>query len=285
MVKNLTKLLFLFSLNIISQTGIDLGLNGKKGFVSIKTLDLEERKNITDYFITDNDTLVHLKLNLTKNELKLFCDCYTNDSLVKAYRKAVFRVSMKHGRYRKSNQWISAINIYFDKSIPRKVKKEFIKFYEPLNSINNLDLNFISNISNANYIIIKSDTLIKNYESNLATYDEIHPLSKGGYKIITDKNNKFYGATLNIDTNRLKDKTLILPKLKQLFFFSLGQFIFNKDFPKTSLLSTRYKNSATISEDDLNLLKMHYFKIFDKQFTIVEFNKLLYKSKLYCSNE
>ncbi|WP_178985520.1 hypothetical protein [Winogradskyella helgolandensis] len=276
----------LFNFNaVVSQTGVDLGLNTKKSFVSITSLNQEDKLKIKDYFITDNDTLVSLGNELTNAELKMFCKCYTNDSLVNKYREAVFRMAMDNGKYRKSNQWNSDINIFIDKSIPRKVRKKFTEFYKPLTSINNLNLNFVSQVSEANYIIKESETLIENFESNITKYGENHPLSKGEYKVITDKNHKFYGATLTVSIRELEDKTLIVPKLKQLFFLSLGQFIINKTFPDTSLVSTLYNNSKIISEADLNLLNMHYFKIFDKEFTVKEFYRLLRESKRYCKND
>lgn len=273
--------LLFFNLNATSQTDVDLGLNMKKKFVSLKTIDLEERALIMDFFITDNDTLVSIKDKLTKKELDLFCECYTNDSLTKKYNLSVFIDTWKDGKYLSNYQWTSKINVYFDKQIPIKVKKDFISFFEPLNNIDNLEIDFVKKKENANYLIKTSDTLIPNNPK----YGEAYNLSKATYNMLTDKNKKFYGGEIIIDLDRLNDKSLLLPKLKQLFFTSLGQFATLKHFTKTSLLSIKYEDDKEISDEDIQLLKMHYIKIFDEPFTLMEFYKLTSKFKSICKNE
>lgn len=274
-----------FTINTIAQTVVDLGLNKKKDFISIKKLDKNERQIIKDYFITDNDTLVNLKNELTEAELKLFCSCYTNDSLVKKYKKAVFYYEWNDDKLQKSNQWNSDIKVYFAPSIPRNVRTKFIKFYNPLNTINNLKIDFVKNIEDSNYVIKVSNTIIPNLTIRDNKYDETHPLSKISYSMLTDKTRKFYAGTMQIDLDNLDDKSLLLPKLKQVFFLSLGSFIINKSFSETSLVSSQYINSETISIEDFELIKMHYFKIYDQLVSASKIDELVQTSKSICKNE
>ncbi|WP_179349180.1 hypothetical protein [Winogradskyella pacifica] len=274
-----------FTISTMAQTGVDLGLNKKKKFISIKSLNKAEKERIEDFFITDNDTLVNLKNDLTEAELKLFCECYTNDTIIKKYKEAVFQYSWSRNKKLKIRQWNAEIKVYFDSAIPKDVKKEFIAFYKPLNEVKNLKIDFVKNKDASNYVIKTSDTIISQFGADESDYKETHPLKRISYNIATDNTYKFYSAITLIDLNRLEDKSLLLQKLKQVFFISLGQFVVNERADETSLLSTRYKNSSTISKMDITLLKMHYLKIFDQAISAYVINELVKKSKTLCTDE
>ena len=278
-------LALIFGFEALSQTGVDLGLNNKKDFVSIETLNRADRNKIEDYFITDNDTLVNLRNEISKEELKLFCHYYTDDTLISNYKTAVFHYASNKDKKQKSYQWNCDIDVYVDSAIPKKIKKDFIKFYSSLNHINNLKINFVNDVEESNYIIKLSDTLISNYKMGRHKNPELHPLSKIAYNMLADDNKKFLGGIAKIDLDHLSDKSLLLQKLKQMFFISLGQFIVNETFHETSLLSPNYKNNETISNEDLDLLKIHYIKIYDKPLSAFTINELIEKSKSFCENE
>lgn len=50
-----------------------------------------------------------------------------------------------------------------------------------------------------------------------------------------------------------------------MFFISLGQFYKYYGYEETSLLSDKYNNSNTISDNDLELLRMHYAIIYEQK--------------------
>lgn len=278
-------LILFYSSHAVSQIDIDLGLKSKMDFISIKSLTKNDRQNIEEYFITDSDTLVSLKNELSKSELDVFCKCFTNDSLIRNYKSAVFYYSNNNDKVQKANQWNSNLKVYFSKDIPKKTRNKFKKFYKPISSINNLKIDFVKDIEDSNYVIKLSDTIIPNITIGETEYDETHPLSKISYSLLIDKYRKYYGGTLIVDVDRLNNKNLLLPKLKQLFFLSLGAFIINKSFSNTSLISTEYIDNRQISNEDLKLLEMHYFIIYDKLVSAFTINELAKNSKSICSYE
>lgn len=287
MSKNIILLFFFFfSFNAIAQTDFDLDLNTKKEFISIKTLNKEKRKNIKDYIILDNDTLVNSNRALLFDNNQQFCEYYKSNEYFNNYNAAVsYELLKKSDRIAVSKQWNSEIFVYLDKSIPKKLRKKFTSFFKQIDSINNFKLSFSKSIDQANYVIKVSDSTITNYKTDTREYDETYTYSRIKCNLLRDKDNKIYGAITLVDASLLNNKPLMLKKLKQIFFISTGQFNQVNFAPSESLLSPDYIDSIKIAEFDINFLKTHYFKIYSRPFNKLDAFKLSKKAKSICNNE
>lgn len=286
MQRILISLLALFCFQfIVSQTNHELDFKKKKNYVSIKNLRNQEKKHFKDYLILDNDTLVNLETKIKIKNVDKFCKYFNNDKAITTLSSAIQYYLPKNSRVAKSRQWNSEILVYIDKSIPKTTRKAFKSFFSQIDSIENFKISFSKSISKANYLIKVSDTIIPNYKSKKREYDDNYPISKGVYKALIDSNDKIYTCATYIDKSIIKNKKLSLKKLKQLFFFSLGQFTYRKSFPKESLLNLDYKESKKVSEFDINLLKLHYYKIYPRSFDRADLMVFKRKAKSICKNE
>lgn len=270
---------------IVSQTNHELDFKKKKDYVSIKSLSNEEKEHIKDYIVLDNDTLINLETHIEIKNVEKFCKYFNNDKSITTLSSAIQYYLPKNSRVAKSRQWNSEILVYIDKSIPKKTRTAFKSFFSQIDSVENFKISFSKSINQANYLIKVSDTTIPNYKSKKHDYDENHPISKGIYKALIDSNDKLYTCATYIDKSILKNKELSLRKLKQLFFLSLGQFTYRKSLPKESLLNPDYKESEKVSEFDINLLKLHYYKIYPRAFDRADLMIFKRKAKSICEND
>ena len=225
-------------------------------------------------------SIIHLNKNSSNK-----CELIYNDSIVKQYKDVVFN-NANCGVYDPviTKQWNSKIIVYIDNTIPRYIKKEFINFYKTLNDVNNLKIAFTKNKEKANYLITTThEDLLK--KMDITDKDESYTYSHITYDLFTDNNSKFYGGKLKINIDAINDKNLILPKLKQLFFISLGQFTGDKSIAQNSLISFSYDNANKLSENDLQLLKLHYLEIHDKPLSCLSYGKFINKLKSNCKDE
>ncbi len=261
---------FTFPKGIQSQVNTSVLVNSE--------FDLSPLTSISDESIKTSEKLPFQK---SKN----YCSYIKNDSLVKLYKDVVFN-NANYGIYDPviTMQWKSRIIIYLDKSIPKKIRKNFIGFFQQINDIENLNIEFTRNIEKANYLIknTSEDLLTK---MNLYDKEDSYPLSHVYYNLLSDNNSKFFGGTLSINLDAITDKSLILPKLKQLFFISLGQFVIDRNVEKNSLLRIGYENTTQISKKDLTLLKLHYIQLHDKPLSCLSYSKFITKLKLNCLDE
>lgn len=280
--------LFLFLLFLcyqkVSQSQTDLKLGSfieKKNFISIKNISRDEKQNIKDFIVLDNDTLVNYKDSLKIDNSNKFCKCFTNDSIFNKY------ISALQFESRQSKQWNSEIIVYVDKEIPVTVKKNFIDFFKQIDSysIENINVSFTNNFNDSNYWIKVSDTLILSSKISQYDNDEFSPHSRVSYNLHTDNNKKFYSGILLIDKSLLNNKDLALKKLKQLFFISLGPFYYSKNMPSESLLNPNYINFNNISEFDIKILETDYYKIYPQPFSQSNLFKMRMKAKTLCKDD
>lgn len=234
-----------------------------------------------DSTIVSKEQSILQKVVILQND----CELIKNDAIIKRYKDVVFN-NANCGVFDPvlTKQWNSKLIVYLDKSIPVWVKKDFIKFYKDLKDINNLKIEFTKNKEKANYLIstTEEDLLAK---MDISDKDETYPYSHVYYSLLTDDNSNFYGCKTEINLKAINDKSLILPKLKQLFFISLGQFTTDKKVENNSLLSYSYNNSSDISQKDLKLLKLHYLQIHDKPLSCSTYGKFINNLKSICENE
>lgn len=274
-------LLVCFS-KINAQTDYLIASESSLRFISLKTLDLKNEANITEKVIIDNDTLVKLKPKATAADMDLFCQCFNKDAIVKIYLSTAFNKKNNEG-LATSNQWSSKIIVYLDPKFSKQIKRAFKAFFKPIENIRNLSISYTNNKNDANYHILISDNTIKQFKNNDGQYSDFYPLSRVTYSLVNDKRNRFYTGKLKIDTKSLLDnETLILKKLKQLFYNSITYFQLNNIISKNSLTSINYDESNTISDLDVELLTLHYYRLHENPITFKQFYNLVKKAKSVC---
>jgi len=252
----------------------------RKTFVQLKNVNTPGNE-ISNRIITSSDTLIEVynSYNIEK-DIKL-CNCASNDTLIWFYKSRVFGHYTK--KKKKSYQWNTEITIYLDKRLSKKIRKSFKEFYRPLEEDNIINISYSTNPLDANYHIIVSDSIMKVETNSKGKPDINHYLSSVTYKLTSDYNNKYYAAKLIVDAQSIMNDNLVLEKIKRLFFMSLGQFpVYSSKYMKESLLVKSNINTDAISDIDLDILRLHYFKIHDYDFSIVEFYKNLKKIKAIC---
>lgn len=179
-------------------------------------------------------------------------------------------------------QWSTPIVVYLDKKIPETVRKQFEDFFSQINNIDNLRISFTSKLENANYFIKTSSKIINGYKDDFKFSSEEkrkNSIYTGiTFEMSTDNNHKYYSCILTINTSE-KDDIKLLQQLKQLFFVSLGKFSVSESFEKESLFSTNYDNNSKILDSDLDVLRVHYGIIYDREINGTTFKKLIKLSK------
>lgn len=271
-------LLFLLTTNfLLSQNSYDSIVNHRILFSLNKTNEKSKIVVIGNDTLYDNYNKLHNLNYLNNKPLK-------QQELFRRYLSRVFCNTNKDSKVvYELKQWNEVITVYLDDELPKKVINDFKTFYNQINNIENLEINFTTNIEKANYFIKTTTEEIngykKDYEFDSEEERELSILTGATYNLATDKNNKFYCGVLTINIKNPKDDFELLKQLKQLFFKSLGQFYSSKYVKDTSLLSKVYINTDTISEFDLNFLEIHYSIIYDQKINSTIFRKLMALAK------
>lgn len=199
-----------------------------------------------------------------------------NEEFYKYYRKIVFQYSQRQYLL----QWSVPIKIYIDQKFPKSIVEKFKAFYSQIKGVKNLNISFVNKIKDANYHIKLTENQINSYGEDYEFYSDTereNSIYTGSiYSLIIDKNYKFYGGTLHLNVERLKDKNRALNQLKQMFFMSLGNFM--PDFSsknQNSLNAKNYLPQDSISELDLKLLRVHYSTIYEQPVNQQSFIRLI----------
>ena len=242
-----------------------------------------DKEVVGDKFVViGKDTLVGSYSKLSDSQIFRYCDILNNEEAIRNYKNIVFN-NLNCNQYKRvvTKQWNSEIIIYLDKELPKSTAKAFKKFIKSLPEINNLRISSTRNKNESNYLITTTEEKI---------FSDNHPRESYAYNHITynlyaDKNSKFYGGILKINLNAMTDRRLIIKKLKQFFFMSLGQFTLDNRLKVNSLLNYDYDNNSKISEEDVELLLLHYMRIHDVPLNCYFFSKYIKKKQLLCTNE
>lgn len=151
-----------------------------------------------------------------------------------------------------SKYWKQPIKLFFDKNIPNKTKKSFVKFAKNIISqVDSLSVLTVNKIEDSNYIIYYSNGY--NYESNLN-----NSKNSDYYIYWKNKGSKIYKGAIKINKDKLFNETLRLNKMKSHFILSLGYFSYNKTLDCENFFSGCYQNEVYLSDFDLEILKYHY---------------------------
>lgn len=196
------------------------------------------------------------------------------------YQNTVFLNSLSTSKRKYYiQQWMSPILIYFDKSIPRALKKSLINLVEQIEDqdIQNLSISFVKDIDDANYLIKSTNkTFDVNYNFKSEEEKKNYVFNNGSYKLITGNAKKPRGCILELNTDNGQSLDIMKKNLNQLFFLSLGRFIiFNNLEYEDSFLNAYYQYSEKLTEPDIAILKIHYSVIFNSPLTQKEFKKII----------
>jgi len=206
----------------------------------------------------------------------------TNPDLIGYYMKSAFYFTASNSSYNyRSRQWMVPVKIYFDKDIPRNIKKEVEKFYKNIEDVPNFSISFTNDIDKANYQIKLTNAIMIDEAERYGITDEFKArrlfFNGCNYTVISDGSKNIMGCTLKINKKELEDPSILLSKIKQGLFLSFGRFfMINGIQLNESFLSATYENQDTLSLVDLEILKMHYSQIFDESIDASEFIQLLH---------
>lgn len=252
MKKILCILLIAFSINSYSQHKGDVL---RHVYISLKQYKKKYKKPLTkndslNFIYRDNDTLVQVK-NYIKPKGTSVPYEYKDSTFLYYYKKVAFnhkndsvskKTSMKY--------WKNDIRIFFSKSISKNTKKELMSFAKNISSqIDSLKISEVKKVEKSNYIVYYFGDY--DYESRMAN-------NKNTDFYIYWRQNKIYRGAIKIDTKVFFNEKLIIYKIKELFFKTLGYFKFIDDFNCESYFSNCYSPHKKMSELDLELLKYHY---------------------------
>lgn len=226
----------------------------------------------------DSLFVIKNKPNINLNIYKQY-KSWPEKELMDRYTESVFFYTdedSEHTYY--TLQWIDPIVIYIDESYAVEVKLKLTEFIKQLNSIKNLDISITNNIDNANYYIKKSDKTFDNKFYNFTNRDikSNFVFNNANYNIIKGGNNHIKGCSLEINTNNISSNSKITNVLNHALLLSLGRFFILPDYDNSnSFLSKNYIGSSTISDFDLQILKIHYNYIFNYPIQSSIFRELL----------
>lgn len=242
------------------------------------TFNKSEATNPFQYVVLKTDTL-YVKYN-TYNDLSHLSDTLTaNKKFLNKYLYTIFRLTDEYSEKPLIiKQWNCPIIVYIDKNLPRNVRKGFQNFYSQLNGIENLEIVFTNKLENANYYIKVVDQEANGYSSNFEFKSEEEKndfmFTGATYILKKDANSKLYSCILKINIEG-KNEIQLLKQLKQVFYFTLGQFSYTYRENPDSLLGNSYIDSERMGDFDLYLLKTHYKIIYDEKINGTKFKKLI----------
>lgn len=227
-----------------------------------------------EIIVLGKDTLfAHFDKDLDLSNFNLLIE---DEKFYNYYRWVVLRYA--NDRY--LHQWTVPIKIYMGEEFPKSIAEKFKAFYSQIEGIKNLNISFVNKIKNANYHIKLTEADINAYDENFefdSDAERKNFIYTGcTYKLNTDKNFKFYGGTLTMNSKRLQNENRALNQLKQLFFLSLGNFILTTSSrSENSLINKNYIPQDSISELDLKLLRIHYHILYEQPVNKRTFSQLM----------
>ncbi|RRO14432.1 hypothetical protein [Flavobacteriaceae bacterium 14752] len=242
-----------------------------------------EKKPLTTYSFdkTENPIFKQDSLVINKSEKKINSEIFKQfgenaDYYLYAYSNSVFNRSSK--KLSHIYQWMSPLSIYFDKSIPKSLKKSLTSLVEQIEEqdIRNLSISFVKDKDDANYLI-KPTNKTFNVNFNFKNEEErkAYVYNNGRYKLMIGSAKKPRGCILEMNFNNGLPLEVMKKNLNQLFFLSLGRFRVFKNFEyQHSFINASYQYSEKLDEFDIAMIKIHYNVIFNSPLTKKKFKEI-----------
>lgn len=254
-MKTTTLIFFLFSsLLMFSQETSKL----KRHYMPLddykKTYNKElTKKDSLNLIVKDNVILVLINETetISKNGRSVIYE-YKDDTFLDIYKKIAFNhKNDSFSTNTKMKYWKEDIKIFFSKSVPKKTKKQFLKFAKnSLSEVDSLKLKEVNKVEKSNYIIYYSQDY--EFESRLTNN------KYSNYWVSWRNNNLIYKTSLRVRTDKLFNEKLRLHKMKTLFLETLGYFKFNAELDCENFFSGCYQENPKLSELDKEIIKYHY---------------------------
>ena len=228
--------------------------------------NLREKVTITTNHENANSTKkdsTYIKVYPEKLDFIYQFDYLLNQSLTSNYINATF--SRKNSIIQ---QFSKPIKIYIDPNLKKNLKEEFVAFIKDIPEIKNLSISFVNTLDDSNYYIKIAD---KNFQGisqkTLKNYPEEERKNLIFEKIsrinFNDNNHNSYACLLTLSPSIFEDDNM-MTKLKKAFFITISNFsVLTYGAPNGSVLDFKTKTIDRLNEDDILLLKMHYFHIYD----------------------
>lgn len=229
------------------------------------------QKDSANFMFRNEDTLV-----LVKNDYKPFDENdmvrvpYTekDSAFLNIYKSTVYNTDGYNGRNKPTSKlWIEDIKIYFEKSVPRKHRKNLLKFAEILSTdVDSLKITEVNKRGKSNFLVYYiNGEEDYNFEPRIKDKVSSYYLTWNGKQQIT-------GASIKIDSRYLTNEDEQLNKLKVLFFGTLGYFRSTPRVASNSLVSNS-NIKKELTSIDREILKYHYDFGICKGTTIDSFEK------------
>ncbi|QXP59084.1 hypothetical protein [Olleya sp. HaHaR_3_96] len=229
---------------------------------------LNLREKVTLEVIKENDRntkkdTTYLKTPPNKLSFINQFDYLLNESLTSNYINAIF--SSKNSSIQ---QFSKPIKIYIDPNIEKSLREEFIGYINDIPTIKNLSISFVNSLDDSNYYI-----KIANKNFNGISKKVLNKFTEAERKNLifekisrinfNDNNQNTYACLLTLSPSIFQDDNM-MTKLKKAFFISLGNFnVLTYGAPNGSVLNIKTTQINRLNKDDILLLKMHYFHIYD----------------------
>lgn len=192
-----------------------------------------------------------------------------DEEFLNLYRQVVFNSTDGSAGEGTIKIWKDGIRLFFDKSVPKKHKREMLHFINLISSgIDSLKISEAKEISNANYIIF-----YLNKKEDFDLEPRISSNIRGGFHVDWNENQELTRGILKINTFNMNDTVQHLNTLKHQFFKSLGNFYFSPELHCESFLS-KCSDYKILTKDDLEILKYHYSYGMCKGIDLNEFNRI-----------
>lgn len=151
--------------------------------------------------------------------------------------------------------WKSPVKIYFSESLDNFYKQKIVSVAKKLSKeIDSLNISFVTNLEESNYIIYQIDDEHKyRYEKRLSKNEYLD------YTLYWNKN-IIYDAKLELNLIKYKylSKKIHANYLMQSFVKTLGHFDSTYKLKSPSIFSTRNRNNKELTKEDIEILKYHY---------------------------
>lgn len=237
-----------------------------------KTLTKEDSLS---FVFSNKDTLVPVSDSFEFYEKGTQVRYEPKDSLfLETYKNVVYGTDSKDSISRKyMRYWKDPISIYFHKSVPKRHRKELMKFAHKLSKkIDSLTIREVKDWDDSNYLVYYLDQ-----ENNIELNSQMNNASASYRENWNDKSQINRAAT-RIDTRKVTDQHYQLILLKYRFFQSLGYFSSSKQLACSNYFSA-CRSVRELSKTDLELLAYHYSYGICKGIDLNTFEKLHRENK------
>lgn len=247
---------------VVSQTN-EKGLNNVQvipiPYSNYKELKKNNKINLGDsigYFISNNDTLIRIRGGFVLNKKK-FSNVpyeYKDDTFLNKYVKLAFSAANINDTISKKRMvyWKNPIKIFYTNTVPESNRLSLNNFIKNnLSKIDSLDILFVNNGNEANYVI----DFINNQSDNQS--ELISKNSNEGYFVFWNNKAQILRGGIKINTGKIEN-TKINDILKWRFFQSLGNFKGIKNLPCDNYLSDCNTGRKIFNNEALEILSYHY---------------------------